>query len=196
MQRRHIHIMGASGSGVTTLGRALATALALPHHDADDYFWQPTIPPYQIQRTVTERLRLMEEMFLPRADWVLSGSIVGWDERIAALAADFDLVVFLQTSRDVRLLRLRAREAAHFGPDAVAPGGWRHDETEAFVEWASHYEDGSREGRNLAKHEAWLASLPCPVLRLDGSSAVEENIAAIVRALPLAEAPVVSASRT
>jgi adenylate kinase family enzyme len=183
MQSRRIHIMGASGSGVTTLGRALAGHLALPHHDSDDYFWLPTVPPYQTQRAVVDRLRLMTEMFLPRADWVLSGSIVGWGDATATLVAHFDLVVFVQTSPDVRLQRLRAREAAHFGADAVAPGGWRHDETESFVEWASHYEDGTREGRNLAKHEAWLAHLPCPVLRLDGSEPVEANVAEIVRAL-------------
>ncbi|WP_240536379.1 hypothetical protein [Bradyrhizobium genomosp. III] len=71
--------------------------------------------------------------------------------------------------REIRMKRLRAREAAHFGADAVAPGGWRHDETEDFVEWASHYEAGDREGRSLAKHEARLAGLPCPVVRADGS---------------------------
>ncbi|MGY4290900.1 hypothetical protein ACVWXO_010166 [Bradyrhizobium sp. LM2.7] len=81
----------------------------------------------------------------------------------------FDLVVFAAAPREIRLMRLRAREAAHFGADAVAPGGWRHDETEAFIEWASHYEAADREGRNLAKHEAWLAGLPCPVVRVDGS---------------------------
>ncbi len=75
--------------------------------------------------------------------------------------------------------RLRAGEAVHFGADVVAPGGWRHQETEDFIEWASHYEDGSREGRNLVRHEAWLASLPCPVLRLDGSRPLDELVAAV-----------------
>ena len=139
MKSCRIHIMGASGSGVTSLGRALADALAVPHHDTDDYFWQPTIPPYRRKRESSERLRLMQEMFLPRADWVLSGSLEGWGDDSFA---NFDLVVFLTTPREVRLQRLRAREATHFGADAVAPGGWRHDETEDFVEWASHYEDG------------------------------------------------------
>jgi adenylate kinase family enzyme len=180
MKNRRLHIMGASGSGVTTLGRTLANALALPQHDSDDYFWLPTVPPYQTQRAVAERLRLMQEMFLPRADWVLSGSVVGWGDD---LIPHFDLVVFVQTSRDLRLQRLRAREAAHFGNDAVAPGGWRHDETEAFVEWASHYEDGTREGRNLAKHEAWLARLPCPVLRVDGARPSGELVAEIRQTL-------------
>jgi adenylate kinase family enzyme len=159
MQSCRIHVTGASGAGVTSLGRALADALAIPHHDTDDYFWRPSSPPYQKMREVADRLRLMREVFLPRADWVLSGSIAGWgDEVIPA----FDLVVFLTTPREIRLQRLRVREVTHFGADAIAPGGWRHKETEEFIEWASHYEDGDREGRSLAMHQAWLAPLPLP----------------------------------
>jgi adenylate kinase family enzyme len=166
MKSRRIHLMGASGSGVTTLGRALAGRLALPHHDSDDYFWLPTAPPYQTTRPASERLRLMREIFLPRLDWVLSGTVTGWGDELIPL---FDLVVYVTTPREIRLRRLRAREATHFGADAVAPGGWRHDEAESFIEWASHYEASDREGRSLAKHEAWLAGLPCPVVRVDGS---------------------------
>jgi adenylate kinase family enzyme len=108
----------------------VADALALPHHDTDDYFWQPTVPPYQKKRERAERLRLMQEVFLPRADWVLSGSLEGWGDVIIPY---FDLVIFLSTPRQIRLQRLRAREATHFGGDAVAPGGWRHQDTEDFV---------------------------------------------------------------
>jgi adenylate kinase family enzyme len=176
MQRRRIHLMGASGAGVTTLGRALATTLALPCHDTDDYFWLPTNPPYRTQRPATERLRLMQEMFLPRAGWVLSGSVTGWGD---GLASNFDLVAYVTTRRDIRIQRLRAREATRFGADAIAPGGWRHEETESFLEWASHYDDGTREGRNLAMHETWLATLPCPVLRVDGARDLTALIAEI-----------------
>ena len=35
MKTRRILIIGASGAGVTSLGRALADALALSHHDTD-----------------------------------------------------------------------------------------------------------------------------------------------------------------
>ncbi|MET4385765.1 adenylate kinase family enzyme [Bradyrhizobium sp. F1.4.3] len=173
MKSHRIHLMGASGSGVTTLGRALAGRLALPHHDSDDYFWLPTAPPYQTTRPASERLRLMREMFLPRLDWVLSGTVTGWGDELIPL---FDLVVYVTTPREIRLRRLRAREATHFGADAVAPGGWRHDETESFVEWASHYEAGDREGRSLAKHEAWLAGLLCPVVRVDGSRPIADLV--------------------
>ena len=144
MKSCRIHIMGASGSGVTSLGRALADALAITHHDTDDYLWQPTTPPYRDLRDIPERLRLMREMFLPRADWVLSGGLAGWGD---PLIPAFDTVILLATPSKIRLQRLRAREAQRFGSDAVAPGGWRHEEAEDFIEWASHYEEGDREGR-------------------------------------------------
>jgi adenylate kinase family enzyme len=177
---RRIHITGASGSGVTTLGRALADALALPHHDTDDYLWLPTTPPYRQLRAVEDRLRLMGEMFLPRADWVLSGGLDGWGDALIPL---FDLVVFLLVPNEVRMARLRDREARHFGADGVAPGGWRHAETESFIEWASHYEDGTREGRSLARHKVWLASLPGTVLQIDGTRPLRDLIDEIVTVL-------------
>jgi adenylate kinase family enzyme len=186
MKSRRIHIMGASGAGVTSLGRALADALAIPHHDTDDYFWQPTTPPYQDKREIADRLRLMREVFLPRADWVLSGSLESWGD---AIIPAFDLVVFVMTPWAVRLQRLRAREATHFGADAVAPDGWRHQETEEFIEWASHYDAGDREGRSLTRHQAWLATLPCPALRLDGSRPLPELVAEARGALEEQERP-------
>jgi adenylate kinase family enzyme len=175
-----IHITGASGAGVTTLGRALADALALPHHDADDYLWRPTTPPYRQTRAVADRLRLMNEMFLDRADWVLSGSLDGWGD---AIVPRLDLVVFLRVPTEVRLARLRAREARHFGADAVGPGGWRYAETADFIAWASHYDDGSREGPHLMRHEAWLAALTCPVMRLDGCRPIPDLVGEVALAM-------------
>jgi adenylate kinase family enzyme len=180
MKSRRIHITGASGAGVTTLGRALADALAIPHHDTDDYFWQPTNPPYQHTREKADRLRLMQEMFLGRAGWVLSGSLDGWGD---PLIPYFDLVVFLQTAQTFRLNRLRAREATRFGADAVAPGGWRHQEMEDFIAWASRYDDGDHTVRSLRKHQAWLAKLPCPVLRLDGGRPLPELVENVLAAI-------------
>ena len=173
--------MGASGAGVTTLGRALADRLAVPHHDTDDYYWRLTAPPYREKRPAAERLRLMEELFVGRLDWILIGSLDGWGDPIVPY---FDLVVFLNAPTAVRLERLRDREARHFGADAVAPGGWRHPETEEFVEWASHYDDGSREGRNLARHQAWLETMTCPVLRLDGTRLTGDLVEEVSHNLP------------
>lgn len=176
MKTLRIHITGASGSGTTTLGRALASALAVPHHDTDDFLWQPTTPPYTTLREPSERLRLMRDLFLPRPQWILSGSLQGWGDPIAPC---FDLVVFLYTAPDLRIQRLRAREAARFGADAVAPGGWHHQETEEFIAWASRYDEGDV-SRTLEKHQAWLSTLSCPVLRLDGGRPLSDLSAEIL----------------
>lgn len=44
-----IQTSGASGSGTTTLGDAVARKLGAKHFDVDDYCWAPTEPPF-IQR--------------------------------------------------------------------------------------------------------------------------------------------------
>ena len=175
-----MHITGASGAGVTSLGRAVAEALAIAHHDTDDYFWRPTNPPYREMREVDDRLRLMREVFLDRSDWVLSGSLDGWGDPIIPL---FDAVAFVYAPTAIRLSRLRAREARRFGADAIAPGGALYPQVEEFIEWASHYDDGSREGRHLARHQAWLAALPCRVIRLDGTRPLQDLVNEVCQAI-------------
>lgn len=171
MRTRRIHVTGASGAGVTTLGRAIADAMALPHHDVDDYFWLPTDPPYLERRPAADRLRLMRELFLGRSGWILSGALEGWGDELAPL---FDLVVYVTAPTDLRLGRLRQREAAHFGATAIAPGGWRHAECEAFVAWAGRYDEAGAEVRSRLRHESWLDEMGRPVLRVDGRRRPDE----------------------
>ena len=78
---RRIHITGASGTGTSTLARVLAGRLETQAFDTDDFFWRPTDPPFQARRPVADRLALMQDVFLPRADWVLAGSFSGWHGR-------------------------------------------------------------------------------------------------------------------
>jgi hypothetical protein len=86
-------------------------------------------------------------------------------------------------AKAVRMGRLRAREAKRFSADAVAPGGWRHQEMEDFIEWASRYDDGGFDVRSLQKHQAWLAVLPCRVLRLDGARPLPELVQDVLTAI-------------
>ena len=170
MDASRLHLTGASGSGTTTLGRALASHWSVPHADADDYFWVPTSPPYTQKRATADRLRLMEEIFVARDAWVLSGSLLGWGD---PLVERFDAVVFLSVEDETRLARLHTREAARYGA-RIEAGGDRETSYREFMEWAEGYEDPTFDGRNRAQHEAWLAALPCPVLRLDSGAGVEE----------------------
>lgn len=161
-----IHIMGASGSGTTTLGHALARTLSLKHLDTDHYYWLPTTPPYKEKRPLAERQALLQGDMHAEPDVVVSGSLVGWG---AGVENVFDLVVFLYLPTSLRLERLRQREIARYG--VVDP---------AFLAWASQYDEGPAQGRSLAKHEAWLAQQVCPVLRLEKNLTVAERIANVI----------------
>ena len=172
-----VHVTGASGAGVSTLGRALAEHFAVPQHDTDDFYWLPSDPPFRAKRPVGERLSLLRRALDATPGWVSSGSLDGWGD---PLIPRFQAVVFLRTPTELRLARLRTREAATFGPAAIVPGGAHHVEHEAFLEWAADYDTGLQSGRNLPRHLAWLASLPCPVLRLDGTRPVADMLAETV----------------
>ncbi|QUD86177.1 ATP-binding protein [Phenylobacterium montanum] len=161
-----IHITGASGCGVTTLGAALAGRLGLAHLDTDSFYWLPTDPPFTDKRPVPERLALLDQTFAdaPRG-WALSGSLDGWGD---PLIPRFDLVVFLQVPTEIRMARVIARERQRFGA-AIDPGGAMHQASQDFRAWCAGYDAGGMAGRNLQRHLAWLEALPCPVLRLDGT---------------------------
>lgn len=168
-----IHIFGASGSGVSTLGRALADRLATQAFDTDDFFWLPTNPPFTVKRPVKDRLALMENVFVPRRDWVLTGSLMRWGD---PLVTHFDLVIFLRLDPKQRLARLEKREKRRYGPEAIAPGGWHHTAFTSFMDWAAGYDDPAFSGRSLAGHIAWLENLPGPTLTLDSAAPVSQLV--------------------
>jgi hypothetical protein len=160
MQRGRVHILGASGSGTTTLAAALASAWSVPHADADDYYWLPTDPPFTEKRAEADRVALMRAVFAPRRAWVLSGSMMGWGDSIVA---ECDAVVFVTLDPVERMRRLEARERRRREGGPLKDEAWT-----VFRDWAQGYDDPGFEGRSRATHDAWLATLDIPVLRLDG----------------------------
>jgi len=161
-----IHILGASGSGTTTLGRALAERLQYPHFYTDDYFWLPTDPPFTHQRERTERQQLLMGDLTAYDSWVVSGSLCGWGDVAIPL---FELVVFLWISTDVRMARLRRRGHERFG-ERILPGGDMDELSQAFLAWAASYDEGGLDIRSRRLHEEWLGMLSCPTIPTVSSS--------------------------
>lgn len=172
MKPSRVHITGASGSGTTTLARALADHWAVPHADADDYYWLPTVPPFTDKRPAEERVSLMREIFAPREAWVLSGSMLGWGESIVSQC---DAVIFLTLDPAERMRRLEDRETRR-------RVGTTYDPVlaEEFLEWARHYDAPDFTGRSRVTHETWLRQLDQPVLRLDSAFPAGELLGRIL----------------
>lgn len=172
---KRIHISGASGAGVSTLGAALADRLHVPHFDVDDYYWYPTDPPFEKSRPSEERLVLLKQA-LADLPWVLSGSLDDWGTEVIQSA---DLVVFIDTPTPLRIERLRSRESQRYG-QRILPGGDMYANHQKFLAWAESYEAGSQAGRSRPRHELWLKKLTKPTVRLNGEIAVAEMVINVV----------------
>ncbi|QDY99197.1 adenylate kinase [Nitratireductor mangrovi] len=170
-----VYLTGASCAGVSTLGAALAERFAVQHLDVDDFYWMPTDPPYTTKRPPADRVRLIEAR-QGTDGWVLTGSFDGWGDALTRHAV---LIVFVDTPTPVRIERLKARELDRHG-GRILPGGDMHEAHLAFRTWASRYDDPTFEGRNRARHEAWLAAQHVPVVRVDGSRPVADLVAQLM----------------
>ncbi len=172
-----IHVMGASGSGTTSLGHALAETLGIRHFDTDDLYWMPTDPPFTTPRPRQDRVTMLQEQTRPGEGWVLSGSALKWGAPFEPL---YDLIVFLRIDPELRMARIRKREAARYG-DRIKPGGDMAEHSREFLEWAASYDSAGPERRSLAAHEEWLKTQTAPVLRLDSAQSVGDLVAEVLR---------------
>lgn len=186
-----IHFLGAACSGATSLGLRAAQAFGLPHVDTDDFFWQPTDPPYTRKRPVSDRLVRMRAA-MGTGGWVVSGALDGWGDD---LIRDVDLIVFLTAPTALRLARLKAREKRRFG-DRIGPGGDMERLHASFLVWASQYDDAGFAGRSRMRHETWLESQPAPVLRLESTRSVEEMLEKVLIAVHSLPAPMAMRAAT
>lgn len=166
-----IHVIGAAGTGKTTLGRALAAALQLPLFDMDDFYHVPTDPPFQQQRSPEEFCALIEQNVASIASWVLTGGTGPWIP-----SPPLTTVVFLTLPPEVRLERVRLRERLRYGT-RIEAGGDMVTAHQEFMQWAAGYDDSSAKGTNtLAIHEEILSRASCPVFRLVGPVAEDDAV--------------------
>ena len=147
--KKHIHIFGASGSGTTTISQKVCGHTGYSHFDADSYCGRPPPPPdpFTVTRGRGDYVALMDRDLNSSPHWVLSGSVTGWYDELVSV---FDLIVFVYVPTDIRMERLRRREAERYG-DAILPGNSRHQASAEFIEWASAYDSGTRSGRSCRK---------------------------------------------
>ena len=165
---RGICICGLNGSGKTTLAASLARSLNFKHMDIEDYYFLPSDIPYSHPRTKEEVIPLVLKDMNEDPCFVFS-YVKG--DMTPEINAKFDLVVYLDVPKNIRMERIKKRAYDKFG-DRVLIGGDMYEQEEAFFKMAS-----SREPSAI---EDWLDTLPCNVLRLDGTKEIKYNVGIIL----------------
>lgn len=179
MAKQVIHIYGASGSGTSTIGRFLCEQSGYFFMDTDDYFWEPTDPPYTTKRAIPDRIAKMKSDIEKYDTVVISGSLVDWGD---VLIPYFTLAIRVNTDTAIRIEWLKKREREQFG-SRIDAGGDMYETHQKFLAWAASYDDGGLEMRSKASHDMWEKLLTCPRISLDGSLPVAENFERIRRYL-------------
>lgn len=172
-----LHIFGASGSGVTSLGQLLAEKTGLKYFDSDDYFWIKTEPPFRHRRNPDERNKLILSDLSKSEDWILGGSIFHWGEN---LFPEFDLKIFLYLPGALRIERLKRRELERYG-DLIYKDEKRAKQFSDFIAWATDYDNNTGlANRTLSAHTKWLEQSKSPVLKIIGNQTMEQKLKVIL----------------
>ena len=162
-------ICGMNGSGKSTLGRALAEQLGWRFIDNEDLYFPKADPahPFAVERTQAEVEAILMEEVRRDEHFVFAAVRGNYGE---AVLPYYKAAVLVEVPREIRLARVKARSYAKFG-DRMLPGGDLYESEKRFYDLvAARPEDYA---------SRWLESVEIPVLRVDGTRPVEENIARI-----------------
>ncbi len=179
-----IAILGLNGSGKSTLSHALSKQIGYFEMDVEDYYFpqQSASRKWALENNSvihTEYLgelpfsnpRLKSEVQTAILDdihvhpkFILSGVTMNWSDEILS---HIDLAFWVQAALEERLKRIQEREEKRFGTRVLAGG-------DMFIQQMEFRE--VVKSRDLKLVEESAKKLRCPVIVIDGTLPVAENL--------------------
>jgi len=168
-----ILICGLNGTGKSTLGRMMADRMGYEFIDNEDLFFPKTDPSYTFSRprSKEEVIRLLEERIRANNRFIFAAVKGDYGDR---LIASLDHIVMIEVPKQIRSQRVRDRSYQKFG-DRILPGRDLYDKES---KWFS-----LTDNRPETYVTDWLETVDCPVIRIDGTLPVEENVDYLVSVL-------------
>ena len=161
-----ILVCGLNGAGKSTVGAALAKELDFYFIDIEKLYFPKTGAPYiyAAPRTRQEVQQLLYDEIRAHENFVFA-SVKG--DHGEAFRSFFRYAVLIHAPKDVRMQRVKNRSFQKFG-SRMMPGGDLWEQEEKFFDLVR--------SRDESTVEEWVQSLRCPVIRVDGTRSVKENV--------------------
>ena len=161
-----ILICGLNGVGKSTLGKRLAERLSWTFIDNEDLYFPKTDTKYAYSdpRGKEEVVRLLEKRIEKDRRFVFAAVKGDYGDKLLSL---LDCIIVIDVPREMRLARVRERSLQKFGGRILAGGDLTERENAWFALVESRPEDYV---------EKWLETVDRPVIRVDGTRPIEENV--------------------
>ena len=162
-----ILVCGLNGAGKSTLAKALAEKLNCRFIDIEDiYFSRQDNPdyPYEKPRPYGEVVSLLTNIVNEDNDFVLASVTGGFgDEFISHLKC----VICIEVPKEIRLKRVYDRSYMLFG-EKSCKGGVFYKQIKSFHAFCASREENSVND--------WLSTICCPIVRVDGTLPICDNV--------------------
>lgn len=168
-----IQICGLNGCGKSTLGKALAEKTGFHFIDNENLYFSRSghNDPYANPRSEEEVERLLLQEVSEHPNFVFSAVRGNYGTEIIPM---YNYIVVIEVPKEIRSQRIRNRSFQKFGSRMLV-GGDLHEQEEAFFRIA--------ESRRDDYVEKWLQMVECPIIRVDGTKGIEENVEYIIQTL-------------
>lgn len=161
---------GLNGCGKSTLGKALAQKLGYYFIDIEDMYFTRTSTdaPYANPRSRAEVEKLLLDEVRKQDHFVFSAIKGDYGEELQKY---YQVAVVIEVPKEIRTQRVRNRSFQKFGSRMLAGGDLYQAEAQFFELAESRTEDF---------YAQWLQSLHCPIIPVDGTKSIDENIHFII----------------
>lgn len=175
----NIQITGASGSGKTFLGKRLSKILNYNFIDTDDilWLWDETVKPYTVPLSEKDACNKLKEELLNNDSTIASGMFYPWSE---SLISQFDLLIILETDKEIRRKRIIDREREMYG-DRFLKGGDMYNQFNDFLNWSMDYDISNDKLGSKIETNKWASKFKCDVLYIDGALTIDEKVSIVLK---------------
>ena len=170
-----IQICGLNGSGKSTLGRALAEKIGFYFIDDENLYFSRSNQnePYTNPKPRHEVEQLLMNEIKNHPDFVFAAVKGDYEKDIISM---YDYVIMLEVPKSVRSQRVRNRSFKKFGSRMLL-GGDLYNQEESFFQMVESRQDNYVEN--------WLQTVKCPIIRIDGTKPIEENVEYIINSISI-----------
>ena len=170
-----IQICGLNGSGKSTLGRALAEKIGFYFIDDENLYFSRSNPnePYTNPKPRHEVEQLLMNEVKNHPDFVFAAVKGDYEKDIISM---YDYVIMIEVPKSVRSKRVRNRSFKKFGSRMLL-GGDLYNQEEAFFQMVESRQDNYVEN--------WLQTVKCPIIRIDGTKPIDENVEYIINSISI-----------